>query len=407
LFLVGYHLPAPFERPEPRMPSFLSRTVLILALLSATLVSRHAIAAAVPQDAEKEKRETFDASSLKQIAGDPAKWSTLRDGRAHVLCWFEAGDAESAFTIGFISAFVRALPASNVEFAIISPESEQTMRAMMNRLAVRNIAVLLDKEKKIAPLFNRASGAEGRKFTLAIANGNEVVWRGDARSSDFVLILTLASAGRFDPKLLAQAKPMYDSLKESLRLKNYRDAFRTYDNIIALDSKVFGGIAVEKYLVMIRDAKNPAAARAWGEEMLTKYASDPHTLSQLADEIVTNDEIKQRDYELANRAIDAMSKLVAPHDASALSLRASVLAAQGRYEEAIELQYEAWMASGEFFKAERRKVLDEYRGLAKKAAAKAKAASPGGDASPASEGGASPAEEKTAPAVGTGAPKPE
>lgn len=367
------------------VPSFAVTLVVTLAVtLLAPEFLAPAASARIAQDAKKDIPDNLDFSDKKLIAGDGAAWGSLSEDKAYVVCYFEGKDPESLASLAFVGSLSRFLPGRNVEFAAVTPDSEQSARAIIRRISAPGLAVYLDSDRKIGEMFNRGQSPEGRKYSIMITNGRKSAWRGNSGGGDFTLILSLASQGRFDVKLAEKSQPMYASLKESLRLKNFRDAFRTYDEIILLSPKVFGGVAVEKYLVMIRDAKNPAGARAWGEEMLVKYAADSNTLAQLADTIVTSDEIKNRDFDLANRASDAMAKLVPPHDDSALSLRAKIFAAQGRYPEAQELQYEAWMSANEYIKADRRKVLDEYRRLAKRADAKAKtkAESPAAEPAP-------------------------
>ena len=395
-------MPSLSIRSALRLPLALTMVPSLAVALAVTLFAPEFLAPAasarIAQDAKKEIPDNLDFSDKKLIAGDGAAWGSLAEDKAYVVCYFEGNDAESLASLAFVGSLSRFLPGRNVEFAAVTPDSEQNARSIIRRISAPGLAVYLDRDRKIGEMFNRGQSPEGKKYSIMITNGRKSAWRGNSGGGDFTLILSLASQGRFDVKLAEQSQPMYASLKESLRLKNYRDAFRTYDEIIQLSPKVFGGVAVEKYLVMIRDAKNPAGARAWGEEMLVKYAADSNTLAQLADTIVTSDEIKNRDFDLANRASEAMAKLVPPHDDSALSLRAKICAAQGRYAEAQELQYEAWMSANEYIKAERRKVLDEYRRLAKLADAKAKTKvdSPAAEPAPGSDApaGDAPAGEK-------------
>ena len=131
--------------------------------------------------------------------------------------------------------------------------------------------------------------------------------------------------------------------------------------MMSIDQKVFGEAAIMKYVSMIRDAKDAAGARKWGEEVLVKYADDRVTLMQLATTIMTSDDIKDRDAELAMKAVDALATQLSASSPRVLRLRASILAALGKFQEAQELQYEAWLAAEPADKADNKRLLDAYR----------------------------------------------
>jgi hypothetical protein len=70
-------------------------------------------------------------------------------------------------------------------------------------------------------------------------------------------------------------------------------------------------------------------------------------------------------------------------------MQAELAASQGRFEEAQEFQYEAWLAASPEEKADQRTLLDEYRRAAKaKPSARVKQEAPAaeGESEPAAEG---------------------
>jgi hypothetical protein len=196
--------------------------------------------------------------------------------------------------------------------------------------------------------------------------------------------------GRYNPELIGKAVPMLTAARDAIKVRNYRDALRHYDSIMELDPLVFGDIAVRKYETLLVEVKDKAAARAWGERMLTKYGADPVTLTELCLTVLYADEIKERDYDLANKCVEAVGRVVPESSQLYLRLRASVLAAQGQFADAQEFQYRLWMSAPAEYKADYKRQLDDYRKSAKsKASAKA----------PANEGGGGDGAEAEKPAT--------
>ncbi len=228
-----------------------------------------------------------------------------------------------------------------------------------------------------------------------IVRGGKVLWIGNPLDPQFDLVVTLSLVGRYNPALFSKAEPLLDAAREALKLRNFRDAYRHYDDILTIDQSIFGSVACMKYESMIHDAKDAAGARAWGERMLSRYSTDWVTLFELANTILKSDKIRERDFELATQVVDRLVALVPPGNSGAKRLQAELAAAQGRFDEAQEYQYEAWLSATPEDKADQRKLLDEYR-----RAARAKPSTRMKQEAPASDGASESAPEGSNPGAG-------
>jgi thiol-disulfide isomerase/thioredoxin len=256
----------------------------------------------------------------------------------------------------------------------ISDEPMSTVRPFVAKKgASMSYPVAIDTSEKAAgSAWMKAANQNGIPCAFVV-RGGKVMWIGNPLDDTFDLVVSAVMRGRYDPELTRKASPLLAAARESLKVKNFRDAYRHYDAMIALDQRVFGEVASTKYESMLADAKDPAAARAWGDTVLTKWADDKYALVDLAQTILGSDRIQNRDFELAGRAVEQLAKLVPSSDSIALNLRARVSFAQGKFDEASEIQYQAWLAASPDEKADQKTLLDEYRKTAKSKGSKASA----------------------------------
>jgi len=220
------------------------------------------------------------------------------------------------------------------------------------------------QDKSMGTKWMKAANQQGIPCAFVV-RGGKILWIGNPLDPQFDLVVTLAVVGRYNPVLFAKAEPLYRAAGDALKLRNFRDAYKHYDDIIGIDQTIFGSIACIKYESLIHDAKDPAGARAWGEEMLDRYRGDFVTLLQFSTTILKSDKIRERDFELAGRAVEQLVSVLPAGNVLSKRMQAELLASQGRFDEAQEFQYEAWMAADPSEKADQRKLLDEYRRAAR------------------------------------------
>ena len=250
----------------------------------------------------------------------------------------------------------------------ISDEPVTTVKPFVQKMSgTMSYLVGTDPEKKTQQDWMQAAKQDGIPCAFVVRKG-KILWIGNPLDDQFDSVVMQALAGRYNPELTKQAQPTIRAAGEAVRIKNFKDAWKHYDTVIAIDPQFFGDVAVKKYKTMLVDAKDPSGAAAWGKEMLAKYTDDGQTLGELALAICTDDAIRERDFELAIAAADAAAKASPSGNASALRLQAEVRYHAGKYADAKELQYQAWMAADTTDKTEYKRILDTYSKLAAKSA---------------------------------------
>ena len=273
-------------------------------------------------------------------------------------------------SIPHINALYKKLHSRGLVVVGVSDEPLATVKPFVTKMGSEmSYNVACDQQdKRTTQDWMQAAKQNGIPCAFVVRKG-KIVWIGHPMDKGFESAIEGSLTGRYNPELTKQAQPTIRAANEAVRVKNFKDAWKHFDTVIAIDPQVFGDIAVRKYKVMLVDAKDTVGARAWGEEVIKKYSTDSVTLGELAKTIAISDGISPRDFDLAIQAADAAGKLAKSGDAPSLALRAEILYAAGKFNDAKELQYEAWMAADPSEKADYLRVLDNY----KKVAAKAKA----------------------------------
>ena len=241
----------------------------------------------------------------------------------------------------------------------ISDEPMSTVRPFVTKKgSAMSYMVAVDDEKKTNTAWMQAAKQEGIPCAFIVRDGT-IQWIGNPLDPAFDEAVVGVLRGRYNPALTRKAQPLLKAAADAVRVRNFKDAYRHFDDVMAIDRKVFGDVAVRKYKAMLVDAKDSAGARAWGQEVASAYASDALTLSELVEFILTDDEVKERDYGLAEQLANA-ARRAAP-GAESDALLAEVYFDMGRLKDASERQYEAWMAAAPEDKADFKRVLDKYR----------------------------------------------
>ncbi len=250
----------------------------------------------------------------------------------------------------------------------ISDEKMSTVKPFVNKKGTgMSYPVAIDSsEKETGKNWMEASQQKGIPCAFVVRD-SKIVWIGNPLDPSFDEVVVGTLTGRYSPDLNRRAEPLLRAARDAVRIKNFQDAWKHYDDVIALDEKVFGGIAVKKYKTMLVDAKDPKGAQEWAAAMTTRYVSDPVTAAELATLIISDDAITDRDF--ATALVMANIALQGAPGASSKALLAEVNYRAGDINKASELQFEAWMAADPTEKADFKRVLDTYK---KAASAKAK-----------------------------------
>ena len=344
------------------------RSLLALALTAGLAAPLAATSAARAQDESESEGGTeekpvviFDGGTAggEVVAGENIIGQTVDPNKTYLFFIYNTQSPGATAHLLDIAALQRRFKDDGLVAIGISAEPKARVRSYLTAQA--GLSNLIMMRANLEGLEQLTRGVPMNLIPVALMQKGKYVWRGMATDPSFPLSLAVVLSGRYDPEILAKGQPAYRAALDAIKLKNFRDAYRHFDTMMSIDQKVFGEAAIMKYVSMIRDAKDAAGARKWGEEVLVKYADDRVTLMQLATTIMTSDDIKERDAELAMKAVDALATQLSASSPRVLRLRASILAALGKFQEAQELQYEAWLAAEPADKADNKRLLDAYR----------------------------------------------
>jgi thiol-disulfide isomerase/thioredoxin len=232
----------------------------------------------------------------------------------------------------------------------------------------------IDSDKSMNQAWMEAAGQKGIPAAFVVGKTGKVVYIGHPLDPQFGKVVRLALSGRFDPIVQAKAKPILEAGRRAAKVKNWREAYRFFDDAIALDPKVMAPAAIERYKIQLTQEKNLEAAAQYGRSLLQTYAEDPAFLGDLADAIVTDPDISPRDFDLAKAAAAEMVKTAGRGNPALLAKLAAVQFHTGDVNAAIETQMEAWMGAPKAEKADFKRQLDSYRAGQKSSAASGPAA---------------------------------
>jgi len=238
--------------------------------------------------------------------------------------------------------------------------------------------VALDAEKKVAEVFMVASGQKGIPcaFVTTVQSGQtagKVVYIGHPMAPEFETAVRLSLTGRYDPVLTKKGQPLIDAARRAIATKNYKDGYKRFDEVIALDPSIFAPIAIEKYEVMLNVEGNEAGAKAYAAELLKGLVAlgDAAALRDLAIELSSDPTNKSYDYDLAMQSAEAMLKTAGKNDPMALATVAGVEYARGDFAKAVDSQKKAYRIASPSRKPAFKATLDAYE-LALKKGAKVK-----------------------------------
>jgi tetratricopeptide (TPR) repeat protein len=146
---------------------------------------------------------------------------------------------------------------------------------------------------------------------------------------------------------------------------NWRLALKHFDEVIALDGRVFAPVAYERFEMMLVDMKDKTGAYKYVTDTLIArtFAADAEALRMVAETITISPKIdpNDRDMDVALVAALAAQKVAGPTNAQALHTLAMVRFNRGEVTQAIDLQKQAWMQASAKHKADYRRTLNTYQ----------------------------------------------
>jgi thiol-disulfide isomerase/thioredoxin len=234
-----------------------------------------------------------------------------------------------------------------------------------------NYTVAVDRRNSTKRAWFDAAGQKGIPAAFIVDRDSKVVFIGHPLSDDFQETLNKVARGRFNPTLEKEAKPTLRLARRAKDTKNWRMAMKHYDEVVALDPRVFAEIALERFKMMLIDMKERDLAYAYARDELigNHFVTDPEAMGLLAQMIVADPDIPadMRDEVLALEAAEGCVDLSneGRSKALALSMMAKVRYHRGEFNEAVNAQKRAYFLVNPRHKTEYRRVLRNYQQAAK------------------------------------------
>jgi thiol-disulfide isomerase/thioredoxin len=236
--------------------------------------------------------------------------------------------------------------------------------------------VAIDRSGGTSRAWMQAAGKSGIPCAFIVDRKGKIAWIGNPHpqaNEGFDDTLKQVMTGRFDPKLNKQAEPVLQAARSARKVRNWLLAAKHYDDVVALDAKIFAPVALEKFEMYLIDMDNRERAYDYARNELLgqKLASDAGALQMLAEKIATDSKIDhvKRDMDLALEVAEAARRVAGNNDAKALSVVATVRFHRGEVDQAIELQKQAYFAASPKVKGEYRRTLTTYQEAAQRASA--------------------------------------
>lgn len=321
------------------------------------------------QDESKLKVGSFAPAieGLEFVQGELAAAPTVR-----VVEFWATWCGPCRQSIPHINDLYQANVGRGLEVIGISDETRNKVEPFVRQQAGRmGYKVAVDPEKKMVAAFMQASGQSGIPCAFVIGQNNKIVYIGHPMNEEFERAVKMSLEGRYDPVLSRKAEPILEAARRAVKSRNFKDAYKRYDEVIALSPSVFTDTALEKYRVMVNDERDTVGAKALANALFTEFteSSDAGALRDLAVALSTDSRVSTYDLDLALKCAEEMQKASPGGDPSPLATLASVWYAKGNFAKAVENQKKAVRLAAPSAKGAFKVTLESYE-LAEKRGAK-------------------------------------
>jgi tetratricopeptide (TPR) repeat protein len=225
-----------------------------------------------------------------------------------------------------------------------------------------------------------AANQGGIPTVMIVDKAGKLAWIGHPRGG-MDDALKQIMAGTYDmasaaQKAADQAKvaerngKLESELRAAVKKKDFAQALKVADQMLATDPEGFAGVAFYKYRLLLVEMKDTAAAAAWGRQMLAgQPGKDPMMLNELAWYIVSDEQLKDadRDADLALEAAKHANDLTKNAEPAILDTLAHAYFLKGKANEAVAASRRAVeLADDAEIKAELKKSLEKFEKAANK-----------------------------------------
>ncbi|MEM7229414.1 MAG: TlpA disulfide reductase family protein [Planctomycetota bacterium] len=255
---------------------------------------------------------------------------------------------------------------------ISSGEKERTVESFVKQQGRKmNYTVAWDRRSATQQAWMQAAGMNGIPAAFIVDQRGRIQWMGNPLDPEFVEVLPQVVGGRYDARLMKEARPMVRAAENARKVGNWSLAHKHYDELIELDQTIFANYAIEKFGMMLNEQKKSEDAYGYAKKLAADFSGDQQLLADLSRFIAEDDSIDDADrrfdvaIDLAKRAARQTDR----NDPDAYEIQALVHYRSGDLDQAIRMQKKAWMVASPKRKAEFRKTLKAYQDARNRATA--------------------------------------
>lgn len=300
---------------------------------------------------------------------DVKKWingegTTLQPGKTYVVEFWATWCAPCKKSIPHLNEMHQRLASKGLTIIGMSDETVDTVSSFVTAKGDQMAYLVgVDRDKNTYRAWMDAAGQKGIPCAFVVDRTGKIVYIGHPLDDSFERVVKATLAGRFDPKKEKAAQPKIEAAERAAKVKNFSQAYKHFDEVIAIDPAIFADVAGRKFEMMLADEGNTPKAYEYAKQIMTNYASDPVMLTAMAQDITTNPkyDTAQRNLDVAMEFAQAAHRVGGETNPSGLAVLALVQFNKGQVNEAIENQMQAWMIASPSEKAEFKRVLDNYR----------------------------------------------
>jgi len=249
---------------------------------------------------------------------------------------------------------------------ISTDENPDVVEPFVKRQGMKmDYIVGVDNRKRTQRAWMDAAGQKGIPSAFIVDREGVIQFIGHPLSEEFEDVLVKVISGRYNLKKQIEAEPSIEAAKTYRAGNSWTEAAKAYENAIEIDNMVFAYLYLEHFHMLLIDKKDPTAAYAYVQKVITERGSeDPELLTWFAKDIAENEEIPESNRRMdvaMNAATTALSFARRKTDPMFLSAIAFVHFHNDEIEKAIEWQRNAYFSAKEKDKSAYKYDLDSYR----------------------------------------------
>lgn len=297
----------------------------------------------------------------KWVKGDE---TGLDQGTTYIVEFWATWCAPCKKSIPHLTKLQQMYDLEDLRIIGVSGEEPDVVSKFVKKMGRRmDYTVVVDKRGGTNRAWMKAAGKNGIPTAFIVGPKGRVQFIGHPMDPEFEEILEQVMSGRYNKKLMDQARSHLTAIDNARRLKNWDQYERLTKEVIDRDPRIFYFLVLQRYNVFMLEQQDAAKANAYASEAIMSYPDDPELLSWLGEEIINNPKIPdaKRNSDIALLAVQAARINGRPNDPRFIESEAMVRYYRGEIDQAVTLQEKAYFSATPRKKDLYRPKLEEYR----------------------------------------------